>query len=353
MTVAITPTYPTPDTSVTLSASGSSANVHAWELTAKPSQSDLQLGLLTKTGVRAGATSQGIVDDGLETATWEPDASGEYTFTRRGYLRQISIPSFGGDADETRNVLVDTESAVVHVGAIRRLPLETVHGSIVLSLQVNDETIRAAELLEPSSEVARIAGLDTTVQTKLSALVGVTVANLTDSLQSIANTLRTKFEAHRILTSGGTIHRIADNASATNLYSANSDDAAIPLVHQLRTRLTGHLVAGVAAAGAGTNWHEVDDTFGELVSAQGSTKTRALVTAIELAYRLYEPHRSRVGSAPNRIHIGADTANGMPAIKPLPDLVVAYLNAVLAATSSAPAGEGEGAADLGALGFLS
>src|SRR5690606_3650629 len=116
-----------------------------------PDKSGLDTGMLTDAG-----------DTPVQEFT--PDVAGAYAFTAYDYRRYSGIPAYAGDpAGEARDLLVATQSGTVYVGDVMDLPIRGNGHAVKLRLTVVNETIRGAELVDPTTDIARYAALDTTV----------------------------------------------------------------------------------------------------------------------------------------------------------------------------------------------
>jgi len=208
--------------------------------------------------------------------------------------------------------------------------------------------VRAAELANPLTETARLAALDPTVAAAVTALVGVTVANLDVDFVTDVNAMALAYERHRILVGIPNVHNSADSTNAMLREDSASIPAAIARLNDLAQKFTNHRVA----TSAGGAWHNADDESSTLQVAPGATSLgEAVVLKADLRERGLERHRVIVGAS--SAHDSADTTNTMSDPLPLPSAIVAFLDYV-AAASSAVAGEPEGIADaVAGLGFRS
>jgi len=279
------------------------------------------------------------------------DVPGEYQIAAYYYHDFTAPPMYSGDpSGGSRRELVGIPTQVqVDVGGYVELPIAPVNGhGATLRLLVVNETVRAAELANPLTETARLAALDPTVAAAVTALVGVTVANLDVDFVTDVNAMATKYEAHRILTGGlPSVHASADTTNAMLRETANSVPAAIRRLNDIAAKLLAHMEAGTS----GGTWHGGgDDGKNTLqVAPSATTLSEAVVLKADLRERSYERHRSQTSSPGS--HGLADSTNFMNDPLPLPSAIVAFLDYV-AAASSAVAGEPEGIADaVAGLGF--
>ena len=129
------------------------------------------------------------------------------------------------------------------------MPIATSFGSATLRMTVENATVRAASIVDTTTEAARVAALDATVVTKIAALVGVAVTSLDNDLATAANELATAYTAH-IATGGiGVVHNSADATNALAREAAYSNEDAIAKVGDISDKLTAHMQAGT---GGGT-----------------------------------------------------------------------------------------------------
>ncbi len=319
MTLAISPLYPVPGDEVTLGLSNPAGNAIRGELTSVPSASALAVGLLVDPAT------------GAPIATFTPDVPGAYGVKAHDYR---DVVAFGGRSD-----YLTTQSGTVYVGAAMDLPIRTQvgHGA-TLRLTVVNATVRAAELLLPLTEVSRVALLDAAVVAALAALVDVAVANLDVDLATDVAALRVAYEAHRVSTGGGTVHASADTTNVVRHETPTAIAAAIDAINDFYDALTGHITAGAL----GGTWHDHDDGINVPVCGKALTLGEAVVLKADLRERVYEAHRIQVGTGVTKVHLSADSTNTMAAPLPLPVLIVALLDAIVAAVPSTPAGEQAG-----------
>ncbi len=331
------------DEEVTLSLTNPSGTMQVWELTSTPSSSALSLGYLTIAGTVTNATATEIARLGRETTEFTPDTPGEYVFTAYDVTEYTGAPAAfeGAPSADPRFVLTATQTGTIHVGALMLLPIltSTGHGA-TLQLTVVNETIREAELLNHTTELARVAALDSTVTAALTALVDQAVSAIATDLQTTANDLRLRFESHRASLAG--VHTIADAVSAVTRFPAASQLNVVDLVNELRQRLITHIVP----TSTGNRHHPVDDTRDVPVTPASSTLAGTTVLLADLRERVYERHRVLNTLNGSTVHASIDNVNALTAPTKLDDIIVAYLDAIVAASGNAAAGEPEGAFDL-------
>lgn len=351
MAITTSPTYPAEGVAVTVGSTvntGAVAQHIVLELTSVPAQSALATGfvLTDDTDADAYTSAVEVAEAGLDTAVVTLDVGGEYGLTIYGVwaLPPASLTT-GADDGQTamRYRLKFRDAVTLDVGAFVELPVVTTAGDgASLRLQVNDATIRAATLVDPSTERARIAALQTAVLAALAALVGQTVAAVGTDLQTGVNDLLANYEAHRILVGAPpACHLVADATNVAATTAANSQAGAIQLLNRLRAVVLAH--AQVSPAGFVGAWHQVDDLLNTPLAAPAGDLGTATVLSADLRERVYERHR--VQAAAPAVHIGADATNDLAAPSLLDTAIVAYLDALAILDPTAPAGESEGAQD--------
>ena len=324
MAITTSETYFAAGTEVTLATTLGDADLAVFSLTSVPDTSALALGK--------------IVDaQGNASQTFVPDASGEYSVSASGFQE------IGGGAAGTWRKFLGTETTTIHVGGYVEMPIAPVngHGSTLRLLIVN-ETVRGAELVDPATELARVAALDATVAAAVTALEGVAVNSLDVDFVTDVNTLCTKIAAHIILVGGfSAVHYSADTTNTLLREPANSLPAALDRLNEAAARFAGgHL----QATGAGGTWHATDDGSSTLqVAPKAATLGEATVLKADLRERVFERHRLLIASP--ACHGAADTVNVMDPPLTLPTAIVAYLDFIATNAPSVPAGESEGIGD--------
>lgn len=295
----------------------------------------------------AASLITGAGEDAL-VRTFTPDEPGEYTVTAFDFRAFSGAPAFPGDpSGDERVELVATQTGTVHVGALMDLPIltDTGHGA-TLRIQVNDTTIRLAELRDHVTDLSRVAALATTVTAALTALAGTVVLTATGVFQTRVEDLRAEVEDHFETGGGGTFHVNADTVNAIDRNEATSQAAAFSLLNDLREKLASHLRQLTTV---GIRVHTNDDETSVAVASPAVDLGSATVLLADLRERVFERHRilDSTSSPPIHQNVGGDTTNPLTAPTLLDDLIVAYLDAIVAADPDAAAGEPEGAADAG------
>lgn len=314
--------------------------------------------LIRETTTGATLTGAAFADAGGAGDVLVPDVPGEYGLTA---YEVFTWPGLGGgfigdplSAPQRR--LLSSATATLYVGGYLDLPIEPVngHGStlriLVVDNPVDDTTegvVRGAALVNPRTELARVAALDSTVSAAIAALVGVAVADVDVDFATDVNALATAYEAHRVMTGGPAVHASADTTNAMAREPANSIPAGIQRLNDLAAKLTAHQQATTS----GGTWHSADDGKNTLqVGSQATTLAQAVVLKADLRERVYERHRAQTGTPAS--HGTADNTNTMASPLTLPAAIAAYLDFIATPTPAIPSGEAEGVGDAQAsLGF--
>jgi hypothetical protein len=334
MAITYTPSPALIDETITLAISGATGNTDATQftLTSVPDRSALETGLI-------------VDENGDPTNEIVFDVPGSYGIHSHDFIRYTGIPAFPGDVAGTpRDVLVATQTGTVYVGATADLPIITTRGDgATLRLVLSDTLVMSAELVDPTTEIARVTCLATTVVAALAALVDVAVTALDVDFVTDVNALCTAFAAHIVLEGAGPVHAAADTTNTMRREPANSVDAAIVRLNDLFDRMDGHF----QSRSSGGTWHVTDDGKNVPVTAPATSLAGATVLKADLRERCYERHRVLVSTP--AVHGAADNTNTMAAPLPLAAFIVAFLDELVNATPTSPAGEQEGAVDIGRL----
>lgn len=309
--LAYTPTYPEPGDIVTLSLTDSvgDPNYARFEIDTVPSESALETGLL-------------IDANGTYLKTFTPDVAGVYEIIPYDVRAFLGQGQFAGDAGgEPRQIVIGPVARKsVYVVSYSDLRIATLPGhDITLRLGIANATIITAELVDPSTDLARLAALKTAISDAVTALEGVVVSTIASTLLARVTALRTAFEAHRVLTAGA-VHASADTTNVVNYEPPNTDDAALVCLQDLYEKIKGHLLAGAA----GGTWHTNDDTLHTIMTPKPLTKAQAHVTLSDLEERIYELHRVQLLTP--TVHGLADNTNTLAAPTLLTTLIVLYLD---------------------------
>lgn len=313
MTLALTykPLYPLAGELVTLALEGGvgDPNYARFEITSVPSRSAIVPGLL-------------VDGTGAFIKTFTPDIDGKYEVTPYDIRAYLGQPSHEGDAGGAPRLVVaaTTVRTTVHVVSPVDLRIATLAGhDSTLRLGVHELAIRSAALVDPATDLARLAALDATVAGAVEALVDTAVSTYNTTVATRVAALRTAYEAHRT-NSGGVFHASADTTNVTNFEPPASDDAAIACLQDLYAKIIGHELAGAS----GGTWHTNDDTRNNVATPSPLTKAQATVVLADLEERVYERHR--VQTATPTVHGAADNTNTLAAPNLLTTAIVAYLD---------------------------
>lgn len=358
MAITISPTYPVAGSAVTLSMSATVGAEVVYELTALPPESALSTGLLLEdlpARVTAPTSPVAAAEGDYQTDTFTPDVPGEYMVVGYDIERFLGFAAYPGDPGGVEYYKqLGTQYVTFHVGLAVQLPIVTARGDGgILSIQINDETVRAATIVETTNEKSRVAATITTVVNALAALVGIGVNSIGMSLQVAVNDLWAKYNAH-ILNVGGVFHYAGgDTVNITETTDADAQAGALLLLRELGKDVAAHLTR---ASSATAIWHQdgsgnTDDDLKNLpVTAMPTTVAEATVFSADLRERCYERHRQHYNGAappynPPECHARVDDVNVLVAPSLLDAVIVAYLDALETITPTSPAGEPEGIID--------
>ncbi len=302
---------------------------------------------LTDETALASLTGGTFGSNGAATDAIVFDVPGDYGITGHEYL---AIPALGGAYDSdplsvAQRRYIGPASATIHVGGYVEIDIAPVngHGATLRLLVVDSDDgrgmVRAAELVNPATELARQATLDATVAAAVQAMVGLEVNEIDVDFVTDVNNLASAFAAHILLTTGS-VHASADSTNALLTEPANSVPAAIARLNDLAARIAGHQRAGTS----GGTWHAADDGKNTLqVPPSATSLAQAVVLKADLRERVYERHRAQTASPAS--HGAADNTNAMTAPKKLPSAIEAFLDFVAGGSASIPSGEAEGVGD--------
>lgn len=316
MTIAALPDPPLAGDVVTLASTLSQDGATHWRITSRPSDSLVELDSLLGSG-------------GEFVATFTPDEPGVYGVSAMAYMVATAQPGLPAPVDE---VFVGFEEGAISVGSASRLPLIMADGQgATLRLVGVGTTVVSAELIDPTTEAARVAILDAGVIAALDDIVGKTALEITGELAERATDLRTQYEGHRA--SHSTVHlNTGDAVNVMQRFGATSETYAVALVNDLYEKLSAHAQSWFQ----GGNWHTGDDSKNVPVARKAQSLSDAVVALCDLRVRVYERHRVQVTDP--AVHAAADSANILlSAATPLDALVAAFFDATLVAAT--PAGE--------------
>lgn len=329
MATTTDPEYPVAGEEVTLATDLGDPDVARFELTAVPNTSALSLGLFVDEG-------------GLPIKTFTPDVAGEYTVIASGYYDFTAPQAYVGDpCGGTRTKLMGVETTTINIGGYAELPIEPVNGHrATLRLAIVGDYVRAAELVDFGTELARVAALDTTVAAAVTALVGIAVSALDVDFIADVNACCLEYEAHRVdtISHDGT----GDTVNVLLREPAYSVPAALRRLNDWSSKIIGH----TESLTSGGTWHASDDTKNTLqVKPFAGNLGEGTILKADLRERVYERHRMMTSTPAPDVHSAADELNFLADPLPLPVAIVAYLDFIATNSAGAAAGEGEGLAD--------
>jgi len=341
MTLTTTPTYPTVGESTTFSESSQVGEVLIVELLTAPDASTQTLGYQLIATDETPSTIFEIAAGDYQATAFTFDASGEYTMKLYDLRRWDGSPQFDGDSggDEYFELLAVYDRTALISSKIE-LNLYSAGGEgVTLQLTVNHNTIRASELLNPTTEKAKVAALESTVLTPLAALVTSSVTGMNPGLMDAIADLHAKYESHRVEVGGGPVHLAADATNVLRLTPADSLEGAIINLNEIREELLEHMKDGSAAT---VPWHTEDDLKNLPIAAQATSLGEATVLLSDLRLRGYARHQ--VQTANPTAHGAAGGFALATAAGLLDDLIVAYFDAIVVEDTKVN-GEPEGAID--------
>lgn len=339
MSVTTSPTALVAGTALTVSsdAGGNIAiDTTVVELTSVPSSSALSTGYVLVNADTGATSAQQAAASLNSTNTFTPDVAGEYAL--KVYLFQ-RLPSTGtpGIDSVDRWILRANESATLNVGGYADLPIVTRRGDgATLRLTVAGSTVTAASLVSHTTEVARVAALQTDVTDALTAIESTAVATALGVTQTRITDLRDEFEDH---IASATWHVAADTANGPTLSQPTTQDAALAVLNELSDIIPAHVNS--------LTYHTNGDGAAVPIVGTATTLAEATVLLADLRERCFERHRVRDTASTPPIHdnSGGDTTNALTTPTLLDDIIVAYLDALVAADPSVAAGESEGLID--------
>jgi len=331
MTINVSPQYPLPGDTVTISESSTIGEVQVVEITSAPSASSKTLGylIIEDTDIVPNGVFD-IAENRIQSNQTVFDEPGEYGVTVYDLRQWIGIPSFPSDqSGEERWELIASYIGSISISAPVTLPLLIGSGQgATLKLAINDDTVRAATLKDPADEKSRIASLQSSVLYALSAIVGSSVSSMGTDLQTGINDLRTNYEAHRIRAGVPPpgVHQNADDTNMASRTDADSQEGAISLLNELRVLLLQHFEDGSVLLSR--PWHNEDDLKNIPLAQPASCIGTATVLSADLRERCYERHRVLVANP--ACHNNPDNTNALNVPSLLDNIVVEYFDALAA-----------------------
>lgn len=342
MAITISPQYPLPGETVTIAESSAVGEVQVVEITSAPSESLNELGYLT---VDTDTPINGIFDiaeNNVQSNQTTFDEPGEYDVTVYDLRKWIGIPSFPTDqSGEERWEIIASYTGSLHVSAPVTLPLLTGSGhGATLQLAINDDTVRAASLIDPTDDKSYIASIEGSVLSELAAIVGSSVSSMGTDLQTGVNNLRLRYEAHRkrALVPPPSVHLQADSTNVTPRTDADSQEGAISLLNELRIVILQHYEGSITAT---RPWHNEDDLKNIPLAQPATSLATATVLSADLRERGYERHRVQVANP--ACHNNPDNTNSLNAPSLLDNIIVSYFDALAAIAPTAVVNEPMGA----------
>lgn len=310
------------------------------------------------------ARSQVFEGDGNSAWEFAPDRGGCYRLTVQEYTRGAS--THGGAYEDDPNAApsetkVGSESSLTLYVGQKLVSQLGVGGDVAdLVLYVFDSTIRATTLEiqgevsprieNPSSDRARSAMVDSSVQTNLAALDGDVVATAIGTVSTIASDIVTNFNSHLDQAS---VHQNDDEDNGVNpgFGSAVTPETMPRVLTETLTKMRRHMLND-AGSGPGTvndgadppvltPYHDVggakfDWTNLPLFVSVGDTASS--YRALADIWRAYEAHR-----VSTTVHDAADSTNDLAALPALLTVHRYFFAALAALTPTVPDTQSTGA----------
>ena len=361
MAIVISPLYPVAGETVTLSLDNDTGNETGYYIDNSPARSDIEAGFLStriSSGSRVGDDEddtsgltefdstkfQEMIDAGVLSSTFVPDAAGEYEFVAHEVRKVTGIPSYPGDpSGAIVQEVILTQSTSIYVGEYVDLPIVTAAGDGAdLRLQINNSTVRAATLENHRSDRSVVAAKQAAVLAALNACVGITAAAIGTDLATGANDLLTEYELHRAIGGAGIVHVLADATNVATISAATSPEGALLLLNHLRTIVVSHTQTSTAAGGGA--WHTVDDLINTPLAAAAVDVSTATVLSADLRERVYERHRVQIAAPAT--HLTADAGSALAAPSVMDNVITAFLDALVLDGNTAQDNENQGEVDL-------
>jgi hypothetical protein len=369
-TLATTPTYPVPERPALVVFSfsvGASNYVRAW-CTVAPEGSELA------NRIAANRLNRALVyqDEGGTKHPWRVtfDRGGEYTFLVQEYTKGNHWG--GGYEGDPRGAptetKVGTESTLtLHVaqrltqelgtGPDRATLVLFAHNSRIRETTVATHGERSPAVIEPTSDRARVAALDSDVTTAIAALVDMTPATAFGTVGSVIDDFITKFVAHA---GSAVFHQNADSQTDLNDYKGAT---ALPGIakglNKVRLRLRQHMENSKEndsanpeyALPGGIDIHDHNSLFfdmkNRLLDVTADEKNPATIfQASGDFYRAYTAHRTAT------MHESSDATNLLTALPQLFEVHHQFMVSLAALAPTAQPGQSAAAALLiGTAGF--
>lgn len=318
MTVTLSPTSPIAGEETTITpdkTAGEGATIFAIELSEVPSASALTLGFLT-TDLPSSYTTRSEPQTSVETValtadvppsasalllaniagdTFTPDVPGVYTFEVFEYRDSNPPATHARGREERRLTFVGQRTETVEVSQQLALTIVDSSGNhgVTLRLRVDDDTVRAAEFITPTTEVARVAALETSVVAALADLVGLSALELGEDLIARVADAQEVWAAHLADT---TAHTAADTINVLTTGIPTTVAGAILALNEWRQKFIAH-----TQERDGTAHHHNDDLTSIPRARPATTLADAIVLEADMA-RAYGEHRLLGTSSDPTIH---------------------------------------------------
>jgi hypothetical protein len=345
VTLSNSPTYPVPgrDCLVTFAVAATANHVRIY-CTAAPDGSELAAKLAASDVTRI----QLFVGDSDATWTFRPDAGGVYILSCEEYT--VGATTHGGaykgdpDGYKTETLLSTTAGSITvanritaEIGVTPDTATLTlyVHGSTIVSTLVDVHGEATPSVSEATSDKARTAARSATVTAALASLSGVSAATALGTPSVIIDDLIVQFNAHI----GSASHASADTVNWLDVSFRNpgSPKGVALSANELKMRMTRHMGNDDDGSGFGTAaYHSVGATRGDQVNAiivAGANEQDPLSQCLMVAdlWRAYEAHR-----VATTFHSPADTTNSADPLPVLLQVYYRFLEALQAASPTAP-----------------
>jgi hypothetical protein len=356
---AATPTYPVPGVvklTFTLTESGAN-HIRAWLVDApKGSALKAQLVDSQRSRIEIYSGPGGATDE----AVFEPDKPGGYRITMQEYDKGAS--DYGGgyqdseDGYQTEAALGSGATDTLYVG--QRMTQGVGYGASTgqLLVYVFDDQIRATsvevqgeaspEIINTSNDAARIAALDSDVQTQLAALDDAVVSTVVGTISASIDNIITRYELHRVNATYHATTQDTDNTIDASFFNPSGPAGLVASLNEIRLKLDLHMRnAKESTPATGTQAYH-DPTAGKradlvnmiLAPPADAADMSTVYALLGDIYRAYEAHR--VSETPTGVH-DADDPTALNALAALPDLHRYYCDSLRQANPTLPAGSTE------------
>ena len=306
MAVTISPTAPQAGDVVTITGTPSTdegQSVFVFALTEVPALSSLATGVFLHNyadSTEVPLSGRLIAEAEKEGNTLTVDADGVYTLTSLEYrktVRPTGITCFpiAGPTTETFEVV-----------QLQQLRVRTEKPEHAASIQIatGDTTIIEATIVDPQSEVARLAIASDAVALELGRAAGLTAATFGEDFVARVVEFRTRWNDH---VEDATEHTAADSVNLILNGVPNDIQGAIQVLNEARLKVIRHMQEIYGAA-----LHTNPDLGSLVLAAPATTLAQATVLEADLS-RVYADHRRRGSGETPPIHgtAGGDKPNGL------------------------------------------